>query len=153
MGISFIDLAFLKVENIYDNRIEYKRRKTGRLYSIPIIPPLQKLLDKYLKGKSKGDFILDIINSSDPQQQITSVRSKLRRYNRSLKEIGKLCEIETPLTSYVARHSYATIAKKKGVPTAVISEALGHSSEEVTQVYLDSFDRKTLDDFHNLITE
>jgi len=153
MGASFVDLAFLKVDNIYNNRIEYKRRKTGRLHSIPISKPLQELLGQYLEGKGKKDFILNIIKSSDPKQQVVNVRNELRRYNRSLKEIGKLCGIEAPLTSYVARHSYATIAKYKGVPTAVISEALGHTSEEVTQVYLDSFDKEVLDKYHSMIIE
>lgn len=82
-----------------------------------------------------------------------NVRDALRKFNRSLKEIGEACGIEAELTSYVARHSYATIAKYKGVPTAVISEALGHKSEEVTQVYLDSFDKAVMDKYHNIIIE
>ncbi len=153
MGASFVDLAFLKVSNIFKGRIEYKRRKTGRLHSIPISSPLKQILDKYLPGKKKNDFILDVIKSEDPKRQIVNVRDELRRYNRSLKEIGELSGIEATLTSYVSRHTYATIAKFKGVPTAVISEALGHSSEEVTQVYLDSFDKSIMDKYHNIIIE
>lgn len=151
MGASFVDLAHLKVRNITGGRIEYKRRKTGRLHSIPVSPALQALLDKYLPGKEKEDFILDIIKANDPRKQSVNVRDELRRFNRTLKEIGELCGIESTLTSYVARHSYATIAKYKGVPTAVISEALGHASEEVTQVYLDSFDKAVLDQYHSMI--
>lgn len=153
MGASFIDIALLKVKNITGGRIEYKRRKTGRLHSILISPPLQALLDKYLPGKGKEDFILNVVNTDDPKKQEIKVRDELRRFNRALKEIGETCGIEAPLTSYVARHSYATIAKYKGVPTAVISEALGHKSEEVTQVYLDSFDKEVLDRYHNMIIE
>jgi integrase/recombinase XerD len=153
MGASFVDIAFLKVKDIIGGRIEYKRQKTGRLHSIFISPPLQVLLDKYLPGKGKEDFILDVIKSKDPQKQWVNVRDELRRVNRSLKEIGVACGIEAPLTSYVARHSYATIAKYKGVPTAVISEALGHASEEVTQVYLDSFDKEVMDKYHAMIIE
>lgn len=151
MGASFVDLAFLKVKNITGGRIEYKRRKTGRLHSVPISPPLQSLLDKYLPEKGKEDFILNVLKTEDPKKQAVKVRDELRRFNRRLKEIGKSCGIEAALTSYVARHSYATIAKYKGVPTAVISEALGHTSEEVTQVYLDSFDKEVLDKYHALI--
>ncbi len=151
MGASFVDIAYLKLSDILGDRIEYKRRKTGRLHSIILTPPLQALLDIYLKGKGKDDFILNIIKSENPERQIVNIRDELRRYNRSLKEIGQLCGIAAPLTSYVSRHSYATIAKHKGVPTAVISEALGHSSEEVTQVYLDSFDKEVLDSYHQLI--
>lgn len=153
MGASFVDIAFLKVKNIIGGRIEYKRRKTGRLHSIPISAPLQALLDIYLPGKKKDDFILDVIKSDDPRKQVVNVRDELRRFNNSLKEIAELCGIEATLTSYVARHSYATIAKYKGVPTAIISEALGHTSEEVTQVYLGSFDKEVMDKYHTLIIE
>lgn len=153
MGASFVDLAFLKVKNISGQRIEYKRQKTGRLHSIPLSAPLQKILDKYLLGKKKDDFILNVIKSDDPQKQMANVRDELRQFNRRLKEIGELCGIDATLTSYVARHSYATIAKHKGVPTAIISEALGHTSEEVTQVYLDSFDKEVLDKYHTMIIE
>jgi len=153
MGASFVDVAFLKVKNIAAGRIEYKRQKTGRLHSIPISAPLQVLLDKYLHGKGKEDYILNVIKSDDPRRQVINVRDELFRVNKSLKEIGELCGIEATLTSYVARHSYATIAKYKGVPTAIISEALGHTSEGVTQVYLDSFDKEVMDKYHNMIIE
>ena len=153
MGASFVDVAFLKVKNIMAGRIEYKRQKTGRLHSIPISAPLQALLDKYLPGKGKEDYILNVIKSDDPRKQVINVRDELFRVNKSLKEIGELCGIEATLTSYVARHSYATIAKYKGVPTAIISEALGHTSEGVTQVYLDSFDKEVMDKYHNMIIE
>ena len=153
MGASFVDIAFLKLKNIIGHRIEYKRRKTGQLHSVPLSQPLQQLLDVYMQGKEKNDYILNVIKSDDVEKQIVNVRDELRRYNRSLKEIGKLCEIEAPLTSYVSRHSYATIAKFKGVPTAIISEALGHSSEEVTQIYLDSFDKAVLDKYHQMVIE
>ncbi len=153
MGASFVDIAMLKVKNITSGRIENKRRKTGRLHSIPLSPPLQALLDKYMAGKGKEDFILNVIKTNDLQRQGANVRDALRRFNRSLKEIGIACGIEAPLTSYVARHSYATIAKYKGVPTAIISEALGHSSEDVTQVYLDSFDKEVMDKYHSMIIE
>jgi integrase len=153
MGASFSDLAFLRVSNIQHGRIVYKRRKTGRLHNILITPALQSLLDRYLEGKSGDDFILNVITAEEARKQVVQVRDELRRYNRTLKEIGALCGLATPLTSYVARHTYATIAKYKGVPTAVISEALGHSSEEVTQVYLDSFETEVLDQYHRIIIE
>jgi len=153
MGASFVDIAHLKLSNIIDDRIEYKRKKTGRLHSIPISKPLRELLDSFIQGKERDDYILNIIKSNDPEKQVKDVLNELRNYNVSLKEIGKSCKISATLTSYVSRHSYATIAKRKGVPTAVISEALGHTSEEVTQIYLDSFDSDTLDKYHSIIIE
>lgn len=70
MGASFVDIAFLQVKNITGGRIEYKRRKTGRLHSIPLSAPLQTIFDKYLPGKGKEDFILHVIKSKEPAQQI-----------------------------------------------------------------------------------
>ncbi len=148
MGASFIDLAFLKVDNIKAGRIEYKRRKTGKLHSIKITEPLQEILNKYLKGKKKGDFILNVIKSDNTKQQYVNVRDELRRYNRRLKEIGDLCGIENTLTSYVARHSFATIAKFKDVPVSVISQALGHTNLETTETYLAEFDNEILDRYN-----
>ena len=151
MGASFADIARLQVKSIFQGRIEYRRMKTGRLHSIAITAPLQQLLDLYMKNKQADDFILTIIRSDEPEKQIVQIRDELRRYNKTLKEIGKLCKIEAPLTSYVSRHSYATLAKYKGVPTAVISEALGHSDEKTTQIYLDSFENEVLDEYHKQI--
>ena len=152
MGASFIDLAFLKVDNINAGRIEYKRRKTGKLHSIKITEPLQEILYKHLKGKRTGDFILNVIKSDDVKKQYVNVRDELRRYyNRRLKEIGELCGLESELTSYVARHSFATIAKFKDVPVSVISQALGHTNLETTETYLAEFDIAVLDDYNELI--
>ena len=111
------------------------------------------MLANYFPGKHNEDYILNVIKSDYPKKQTVNVRDELFRFNKSLKEIGELCGIEATLTSYVASHSYATIAKYKGVPTAIISEALGHSSEGVTQVYLDSFDKEVMDKYHTMIIE
>lgn len=151
MGASFVDVAFLKMSDIVDERIEYKRRKTGRLHSIKITAALQTLLDKYTVGKKPESYILDVIKGDTEEKRYASVRDELRRYNRSLKELAEMAGITAPLTSYTARHSFATIAKFKGASTAIISEALGHESEEVTQVYLDSFDKSVLDSFNEMV--
>lgn len=151
MGASFIDLAFLRISDMQNGRVEYRRRKTGQLHSIKVTPPLQKLLDKYIKKKVGDSYILNVIKGETEEQRYTAARDELRRYNRSLKELAEFAGLSSPLTSYTARHSYATIAKYKGVPTAVISEALGHKSEQVTQVYLDNFDKGVLDKYNEMI--
>lgn len=151
MGASFIDLAFLKVSDIKNGRVEYRRRKTGKLHSIKITSPLQTLLDKYLDGKNSDDFILNVIKSKDAKKQYINARDELCRYNRSLKEIGEACGIEHLLTSYVARHSFATIAKFKDVPVPVISQALGHSNVEITEVYLAEFNNDVMDKYNEII--
>ncbi|MGB5026538.1 MAG: site-specific integrase, partial [Saprospiraceae bacterium] len=153
MGASFVDIAFLKLKDIIQNRIEYKRQKTGKLHSIPVSKPLQEILNKYLKVKKENYFILGIVKSDDPKKQLIEIRDELRRYNRSLKEIGALCGIESSISSYVARHSYATSAKKIGVPIAIISESLGHSTEKTTQIYLDSFENDVIDKYHDMVID
>ena len=65
--------------------------------------------------------------------------------NKALKAIGKELDIPIKLTTYCARHSYATVLKRAGVATSIISESLGHSSEKVTQIYLDSFENNQID--------
>ncbi len=70
----------------------------------------------------------------------------LRKINKDLKKIGKLAKIKSELTTYVARHSYATILKKSGISTTVISQAMGHDSEKTTQIYLESFENSILDE-------
>ncbi len=149
MGASFIDLAFLTRDNIKNGRIEYRRKKTGQLHDIKIALPLQILIDKYLENKlSDYPYIVNVVKGDTEEQRYTAARDELRRYNRALKELAKIAGIEGEVTSYTARHSFATIAKYKGVPVAVISEALGHESPDVTQVYLDSFDKSVLDKYN-----
>ena len=88
------------------------------------------------------------MTTNEPARQNIQIRDELRRYNRTLKEIGKLCGLSVPLISYVSRHTYATHGNKIGVPVEIISEALGHSSVEVTQTYLDSFEQSKVDEMH-----
>lgn len=152
MGVSFIDLAFLKVSYIKNGRVEYKRKKTGRLHSIKITSPLQGVLNQYLEGKSPEDFILNIIpQKATLKKQYAAARHEMQRYNKALKELSKLAGIEETITSYTARHTFATTAKYKGVPVAAISEALGHSDVKTTQIYLDQFDTDTMDAYHEFI--
>jgi len=152
MGISFIDMARLKVENITNGRIEYRRHKTGKLHSIKISPRLQGILDHYLVDKEKSDFIFPIIKRSDNAElEFKDIRNQNKIYNKKLKDLASACKVDAHLTSYTSRHSWATIAKRKGIPTAIISEGLGHTSEHTTQVYLDSFDKEVMDEYNESI--
>ncbi len=153
MGINFIDIAFLKPSNLVNGRLEYKRHKTNKSFSIKITEPMKEILNYYLTGKNPDDYIFPIIKRrGDSRLEYLDITSKRRVYNRMLREISQKCELETNLTSYVSRHSWATIAKRSGIPTAVISEGLGHSDTQITEVYLDSFDKEVLDDYNEMIT-
>lgn len=152
MGTSFIDLAFLKISDIKNGRIEYKRKKTSRLHSIKITPPLQEIMNHYTCGKSANDFILHIVPKDESlKKQYASARDEMRRYNKALKELAILAGIEEAITSYTARHTFASTAKFKGVPVAAISDALGHSDVKTTQIYLDQFDNNIMDAYNEFI--
>jgi len=142
-GISFIDLAHLQKSDLKDGYITYHRRKTSGRILVEVLPPAQELLSQYFSADDASPYLLSIMDGQgeNPTRQYRSV---LRKYNRHLKALAEILNIEENLTSYVARHSWATAAYHIGVPTSVIGQAMGHQSEEVTRIYLDSFNDETL---------
>lgn len=152
-GISFMDLAFLKVQNIIDNRIKFQRKKTSKPYDINIMPQLNEILSFYLKDKKKSEFIFPIIKRDTFELQYKDVLWERKRYNKGLKEIAKKCKIEQRLTSYVSRHSFATHAMLKDVPIQAISAMLGHNRLSTTQIYLKSLPNNILDSYNRKLVE
>ncbi len=151
MGASFIDMANLKLENIVDGRIRYRRRKIGKHYDIKLSEQLKSILDYYLKGKEENDYILPVIKSDEPELQNKEAHYALIRYNKLLKRLGERVGIKEKLTSYVSRHSFASMANDKAIPLTAISEMLGHQSVKTTQVYLASLGSKRIDEFNDQI--
>lgn len=138
-GMAFIDLAYLTKENIRGEYITYQRHKTGQELSIKLEPCLKAIIEKYVLLCNER-FLLPILSKGGYNYD-----SALRLHNMRLKEISNRMGLSEPLTSYVARHSWATLAKKKGIPMQVISESMGHNSEKTTQIYLSSLDRNIID--------
>jgi len=154
MGMNFADMAYLKVENLNDGRINYTRQKTRKKYSIKINSSIQEIMSHYIDKKEPDTYIFPIILRTENKiLEFKDISERRRRYNHYLKDIAKHIGIETNLTSYVARHSWATIAKHKGVPIAAISEGMGHEDVKTTEIYLDSFDKEILDDYNEMITK
>jgi site-specific recombinase XerD len=150
-GMSFIDLAHLKVSNIFNDRITYSRNKTNQKFTIKITPQISDIIAKYNDLNESDRYLFPII--IDPKGDIyIQYRNGMRLTNKKLKELGEELKLPVGLSTYVSRHSWATIAKREGVPTAVISEGLGHETERTTQIYLDSFENQVLDDANDLIT-
>lgn len=148
-GMNFTDMALLKWENINSNRLKYIRAKTGKPYNIGLLEPAINILDYYKPfKKSKTSYVFPILNSNHISAiQIDNRIAKMNKaVNKDLKEIAKKTKIDFNLTTYVARHSYATIMKRGGISTSIISESLGHGNEKITQVYLDSFENNVLDE-------
>ncbi|WP_339917863.1 site-specific integrase [Yeosuana marina] len=152
-GVSFIDMAFLKLENIIDNRIKFFRRKTSKPYDIKITPQLKEILAFYTKNKNKSDFIFPIIKRDTYELQYKDVLWARKVYNQGLKQIAEKCHIEQRLTSYVSRHSFATQAMLQDVPLQAISAMLGHNRLSTTQIYLKSLPSEVLDDYNKKLVE
>lgn len=149
-GINFIDIAFLKWGDIENGRITYRRQKTGELITFKITDPLAKIIEVYrpFTGNSLKNHIFPVIDLNKhitATQQYNRAKKVLKRVNRDLKIIGTAIGLETPLTTYVARHSFASALKQANVSTAIISETMGHQSEAITKIYLKSFADSAID--------
>jgi len=147
-GMSFIDMAYLKKTDLKNGYIVYRRRKTGQQLTIEWTKEMQALLDKYPENSSC--YLLPIIKKASANER-NIYRNAGYTINHNLKSIAKMTGITIPLTLYVARHSWASIAKSKGIPLGVISEGLGHDSESTTQIYLSSLDTSVVDQANELI--
>ncbi|MEG2099684.1 MAG: site-specific integrase [Mucinivorans sp.] len=141
-GMSPIDILYLRHTDITDGVIFYNRKKTQQPLQVAVTKPLQKLMDKY---HTDPEFVLPLIHHSKRGTLRERYKAAYGQINTRLKKVAKLAEITTTLTTYVARHSWASIAKEDGVPAAAISEGLGHDSERTTLIYLSNFDRKKID--------
>ncbi len=147
-GMNFADMMTLKWSDIAEDRIYYTRSKTKKNFQIKTLPPVQKILDYYKKRKNQTDYIFPILLEQNmTYSHLENRRRKvLKRYNKRLKQIGTLCKIEKPVSSYVARHSYANCLKQKGVATDIISESMGHQNIAITQAYLKELDNSLIDE-------
>ncbi|AUD04650.1 site-specific integrase [Spirosoma pollinicola] len=153
-GINYVDIAQLRWGNVQGGRLQYVRQKTGGLFNLNLSAQLNVLLDYYRPLTDNGpDSYVFAILSPEKHQTPLQIANRLHKIkgqiNQDLKVIGQLAGIETPLTTYVARHAFATALKQSGVSTAVISEAMGHQTESVTQTYLASFENDQIDEAFN----
>lgn len=140
-GMSWIDLCTLKKTDMQQDVIAYRRHKTGQKLFIKIEKPMKDLFLKYWDDDS--EYLLNIIKS-DSRDEHRQGRNALERINKYLHEIGKIVGVQN-LTMYVARHSWASACKASGIPISVISEGMGHDSEETTRIYLASLDTSVVD--------
>lgn len=149
-GINLTDMARLRYCDVFEGRLSYHRQKTGRLISFQLQPMALEIIEKYRKPEATpNDYVFPILDRKVHKTAV-QIRDKVRKANKAankaLHRIGEQLGIPIDLTTYVARHSYATVLKRSGVSTAIISESLGHSSERVTQIYLDSFENSQIDE-------
>ena len=148
-GMSFIDMAYLKKSDLKNGILTYRRRKTGQQLTIKWEKCMEEIVTKY-EGRSATQYLLPIITSPFANERV-QYRNALYRVNAALKEVARLVNISIPLTLYCARHGWASIAKSKNIPLSVISEGMGHDSEETTRIYLASLDTSVVDRANILI--
>lgn len=149
MGISFVDLAFLKKTDLKGLHLTYTRCKTGQQITIGVIDKIQRLLDKY-PAPDDSIYLLPIVTSryKDERRQY---KNALQLMNKYLKIIAGMAGLTTNLSSYTSRHTWASIAKMKNINIGTISEALGHKNESTTRIYLTTLDNGQVDRANALI--
>lgn len=147
-GMSFIDMTYLKKSDLENGYITYRRRKTGQQLTIEWTSDMQSILNKYPKNQS--NYLLPIIKTTGINEW-RAYRNVGYNINRYLKQISQMLNLNFRLTMYVARHSWASAAKAKGIPLSVISEGMGHDSETTTQIYLASLDTSAVDHANAII--
>lgn len=146
-GMNFQDMMHLKWSDIRTHRIHYIRSKTRGKFNLEIIPKAQTILDYYKSQDRPTNYVFPILLKENlTAKQMDNRKHKvLSRYNRKLKEIARLVGVDTKLSSYVARHSFATILKMSGTPIEKISEMMGHADVSITMNYLKEFSNDDLD--------
>ncbi|WP_348717036.1 site-specific integrase [uncultured Alistipes sp.] len=144
-GMAFVDIAFLRRDAIRNGVIAYCRHKTGQCLEVRMEPCIERIVRRYEGDCPSGPYVFPLIRSSEPGAAFREYYNALSVHNRKLKELSKLVDAGISLTSYVARHTWATVARKHRIPLAVISAGMGHTSEKTTQIYLDSLDNSVVD--------
>ena len=150
-GMSYVDIAHLKLSNIVDGRIKYSRKKTDEPYNIKVHHQLKPFLTFFTKGKEKSDYLLNIIKSDIPIDSYNQIVWARKRFNDNLKKLAELAGIEENITSYAARHSFASGANDMGIPLTAISQMLGHKRISTTQAYLANLRKSKMDEYQDEI--
>lgn len=143
-GMAFVDIAYLKKSNLQNGMICYARRKTGQLLSVRIEPCIQRIIDRYTSTDSP--YVFPILTSLDAAEAYEQYQVALNNHNRLLGKLSEILGCGCKLTSYTSRHSWATAARNHNVPISVISQGMGHTSEQTTQIYLTMLENSVIDD-------
>lgn len=146
-GMSFVDMANLQHKNLQNGHLVYCRQKTGQRLDIKWERQMSDILDKY---STDAKYLLPILKTPDGESR-KYYKNMSKQVNRWLKKIGTMAGIQIPLTMYVARHTWASLAKQKNIPLNVISDGLGHDSEKTTLIYLSTLDTSAVDDANSKI--
>ena len=153
-GLPFVDLAYLRKSDLRDNVITYRRRKTGRPLSVTLTPEALELLKKYMNHDPHSPYLFPLLKSGEgTKEAYREYQLALRSFNQQLTLLGEVLGLNDKLSSYTARHTWATTAYYCEIHPGIISEAMGHSSIKVTETYLKPFRNKKIDEANNQIID
>lgn len=150
-GMAFVDIAFLQKSDISDGVLCYVRRKTGQYLTVRIEPCMARIIKKYAAETAGSPYVFPFLRSLHPSVAYKQYQTALGYYNRVLKKLTACLGLLHPLSSYTARHTWATTARNHNVPISVISAGMGHSSERTTQIYLASLDNSVIDKANSML--
>lgn len=148
-GISFVDIANLTRQNIVEDRLIYQRQKTHGNINLLLSKEVSTIIAKYSTYQQEAEYLFPILHCKrhiTPMQKNNRVHKICHQVNTELRKFAQELGITAEVTTYVARHSFATILKKSGVNIGIISQALGHQDIKTTQIYLSKFDNEQVDD-------
>lgn len=150
LGMPFVDMAFLRKTDISNGYICYNRHKTGQRIRIKIEPPMQHIIERYGR-QAVGVFVFPILTSPDSPTLNVEYETARSRYNRHLRRLGCMACIPRTLTSYVARHSWASAAYHSNIELSVISKAMGHASPNTTLTYIREIDDRRIEAANSML--
>lgn len=153
-GLPFVDLVYLRKSDLRGNVITYRRRKTGRPLSVTLTAEAMVLLQRYMNRDSSSPYLFPFLRSSEGSDAAyREYQLALRAFNYQLAVLGKMLGLQDRLSSYTARHTWATTAYYCEVHPGIISEAMGHSSIVVTETYLKPFRDKKIDEANEQVLD
>ena len=153
-GLPFVDLAYLRKSDLRDNVITYRRRKTGRPLSVTLTSEAMAILKRYMNRDTSSPYLFPLLNSREgTKEAYHEYQLALRNFNRQLMLLGEMLGLGDKLSSYTARHTWATTAYYCEIHPGVISEAMGHSSITVTETYLKPFRNKKIDEANKKVVD
>ena len=150
-GMSFVDMCYLKKEDVTGDLLSYRRRKTGQRLYVRIEACAGEIIRRYEKDAADSPYLFPQLFLSNPRPLEVQHQNALRLHNKRLKAISARMGLSVPLTSYVSRHTWASVAHRNGIPLRIISEGMGHDSENTTRIYLASLDQSVLDEANRKI--
>ena len=153
-GLPFVDLAYLRKSDLRGDVITYRRRKTGRPLSVTLTPEAMFLLQKYMNRDKRSPYLFPILRSAEGSPEAyREYQLALRHFNYQLELLGRFLGLKDRLSSYTARHTWATTAYYCEIHPGIISEAMGHSSITVTETYLKPFRSKKIDEANKQVLD